>query len=281
MSEKPQPKTPKGPGIRLPKAKIITDREAVRKGFEEKDRPQLNFWWLAVRFAPVWILVLIIVLIEPTLPIRAVGAVVNAVLPAQEQTVPAYQPEPVFIVQGAPEVPSVAELPPPTWDLEISPIFTDQVQYWRQGIANWSVAYRVHPNLIATIMQIESCGHPDAVSPANAIGLFQVLPLHFQEGEDPFDPETNAMRGMLFYGELLAATNGDASLAFAAYNAGPSVIDRSPSDWPRETQNYQFWASGIYEEVQMGLDQSPTLEEWLRSGGASLCAQASEALGLQ
>jgi hypothetical protein len=275
----PRTKTPKKRRIKKPKARIITDPDEVKRGKAEMRQTPPDIWWFITRFAPVWLLLLGIVIIEPTLPIRAVGAVLDAVIP-ERQTTSVYQPEVVYIVEDAPESPNVAELPPPDWELSISPIFTDEVQYWREGIANWSIAYRVQPNLIATIMQIESCGNPEALSSAGAQGLFQVLDLHFQPGEDPFDPETNAKRGLLFYGELLGLTNLDESLAFAAYNAGPSVINRSPSQWPRETQDYQFWASGISEEAESNIAQSPTLNEWLEAGGASLCAQAAEELGL-
>ncbi|NDJ35709.1 MAG: transglycosylase SLT domain-containing protein [Chloroflexi bacterium] len=263
----------------LPKARLITDRDEVRAKKAEMDRPQPTVWWLAVRFIPLWILLLVVLLVEPTLPFRAIAAVFGGVF-NRDSADPVYIVEPVYVVEGAGGVPEVADLPAPDWDLEISPVFTRQVQYWRSGIANWSLAYRVEPNLIGTIMQIESCGNPQALSPAQAQGLFQVLPLHFEEGEDPFHPETNAKRGLLFYGELLAATNGDTSLSFAAYNGGPRMIGLSPTQWPQETQNYQFWASGIYEEAQLGLTQSPTLIEWLEAGGSSLCAEASRVLGI-
>ena len=30
------------------------------------------------------------------------------------------------------------------------------------------------------------------------MGLFQVMPYHFQEGEDPFSPDINAKRGLIY-----------------------------------------------------------------------------------
>jgi hypothetical protein len=113
-----------------------------------------------------------------------------------------------------------------------------------------------------------------------ASGLFQVMPLHFDPSEDAYDPETNARRALIFLGELLMTVNGDPGLAFAAYNGGPSAIYMSPSDWPQETQDYQFWASGIYEDAETGIMESPTLEAWLEAGGSSLCADAAAVLGL-
>ena len=129
------------------------------------------------------------------------------------------------------------------------------------------------------ILTWESCGNPNAVSEQGAQGLFQVMPLHFAQDESPFDPDTNAQRGLQFFADMYAAANGDPGLTFAAYNAGSSVLEQSPSAWPEETQYYQFWGSGIFEEAERGLDQSPTLLEWLMAGGAELCNQAAEELG--
>jgi soluble lytic murein transglycosylase-like protein len=186
----------------------------------------------------------------------------------------------VYIVENSSQVPIQNELPPPNWPLEISPIFTPEVHTWADDIAAWSTAYRIKPNMIATVMQIESCGNPTVVSGAGAIGLFQVLPLHFEAGEDPTDPDINAGRALLYLGELLATTNGDPGLSFAAYNGGQSMLYTSPAEWPTETQNYQYWASGIYEDAESGLAQSPTLADWLDAGGASLCEQAAQQLSL-
>jgi hypothetical protein len=50
----------------------------------------------------------------------------------------------------------------------LSPVFTPEVQYWADDIMRWSNAYGVDANLVATVMQIESCGDPQAVSLALA-----------------------------------------------------------------------------------------------------------------
>lgn len=176
--------------------------------------------------------------------------------------------------------PQTEQNPPGDAAGAISPLFTAPVQYWAPQIEAWSQAHGVDPNMAATIMQVESCGDPAAVSSAGAQGLFQVMPFHFQPGEDSLDPDTNAARGLTYFRERLQQTNGDIGRAFAGYNGGQRAAASSWDHWPAETQRYYVWTTGIYDEIQQGLDESPTLQRWLQSGGASLCRQAASRLGL-
>ena len=52
----------------------------------------------------------------------------------------------------------------------ISPVFQPEVQYWSAAIQVWASAAGLDPNLVATVMQIESCGDPRARSRAGAMG---------------------------------------------------------------------------------------------------------------
>ena len=124
-------------------------------------------------------------------------------------------------------------------------------------------------------MQIESCGHARAVSSAGAAGLFQVMPFHFLEAEDPLDPETNARRGLAYLQRALDLAGGRADLALAGYNGGHSKITRPPETWPAETRRYVYWGSGVLEDIRTGAAPSPRLAEWLAAGGAGLCRQAA------
>jgi soluble lytic murein transglycosylase-like protein len=162
----------------------------------------------------------------------------------------------------------------------IAAFFAPSVQYWARDIRRWSVQYEVDPNLIATVMQIESCGLPSAESISRAQGLFQVMPFHFPDEEKASmtDPEINAKRGMGVLKDCLARANGDAGLAMACYNGGPSVLLRG--NWPNETTRYYYWGTGIYADASSGSRSSGRLTEWLEAGGLSLCQQASAALGV-
>lgn len=168
----------------------------------------------------------------------------------------------------------------PEVELTLSPIFTPSVQYWKDDLIRWATDAGLDPNLAATVMQIESCGNPNARSWAGATGLFQVMPFHFEADEDPYNPDTNAYRGMLYLDGGLEASGGHAGLALAGYNGGHGVIYKDYSLWAHETQRYYRWGSGIYREASAGWESSPTLATWLEAGGQSLCYQAEEVLGI-
>ena len=162
----------------------------------------------------------------------------------------------------------------------LAPIFSPEIRYWESDIIQWAKVYGVDPDIVAIIMQIESCGDPLAVSVAGAQGLFQVMPFHFVAGEDTLDPDTNAMRGMSYFVDRLAQTNGDVGRAFAGYNGGHVAAGTSWDNWAAETQRYYVWSSGLYKDAKSGLVESPTLQQWMAAGGAGLCRQAAGRLGL-
>jgi soluble lytic murein transglycosylase-like protein len=162
----------------------------------------------------------------------------------------------------------------------LSPIFTREVQYWAGDIIRWANASSLDPNLVAVILQIESCGNPLARSEAGAMGLFQVMPFHFQSGENPYNTNTNALRGLNYLSHSLETSHGNVRLALAGYNAGIGIISRGEWTWPAQTLRYVYYGAPIYEDARSGVTSSPMLDEWYRKYGAGLCRQARERLGL-
>ena len=162
----------------------------------------------------------------------------------------------------------------------LSPIFTPEVRYWESHLIRWANTVSLDPNLAAVVMQIESCGDPRALSRAGAKGLFQVMPFHFHFGENAYDPETNALRGLNYLARSLKSATGEARLALAGYNGGIGVIARSDWLWPAETKRYVYFGVPIYEDARNGKTTSPMLDEWYRRYGAGLCRQAAERLGI-
>jgi len=180
-----------------------------------------------------------------------------------------------WIWNNAPAAPPAANL-----SAGISPIFRAEVQVWADSLQRWANSAKLDANLAATVMQIESCGDPLAKSSAGAIGLFQVMPYHFQMGEDPYNPETNALRGLAYLAKSMQAARGDARLALAGYNGGIGIIARVDSLWAAETQRYAHYAAPIYADAKSGAAFSPALNEWHQRYGVNLCKQARQRLRL-
>lgn len=183
----------------------------------------------------------------------------------------------VLVMLGLMLLTSRTDTPPAPSSDNAAPLaafFTPEVVRWQPEIMRWADLYELDPNLIATVMQIESCGNPQAVSQAGALGLFQVMPYHFEDGEDPFDPQTNARRGLGYLKTALTAAQNDVALALAAYNGGTSVLSQPAANWPAETQSYAYWGAQIYADAHSGQQVSPRLNEWLAHGGDNLCRAA-------
>ena len=185
-----------------------------------------------------------------------------------------------FAWKTTPSTPVVPDSPPVT-STGISSIFRVEVRHWAASISKWASASGLDPNLIATIMQIESCGDPRARSSAGAMGLFQVMPFHFRALDNPYDPDTNAARGLAYLTRSLAAGGGDSRLALAGYNGGIGVIPRGEWTWSSQTKRYVKYGFPIYEDARSGLASSAALNEWYERYGVSLCWQASQRLGLR
>lgn len=87
----------------------------------------------------------------------------------------------------------------------------------------------------------ESGFRPDAISPAGAQGIMQLMPATAAGFgvTNSFDPAQNIDAGMRFLKNLLAKFNGDMKLAAAGYNAGPNAVTRFGGVPPySETQAY-------------------------------------------
>lgn len=184
-----------------------------------------------------------------------------------------------LIVEAIPAGAQVALADPAPSTTKLAPFFAPSVLYWEKEILRWAKDWNLDPNLVATIMQIESCGDPQALSRAGAIGLFQVMPYHFAANEAPYNPDTNAKRGMAYLSNALN-TYQNFRLAFAGYNGGIGTAAKPESLWPTETIRYTYWGSGIYKDAKNFKSNSSRLDEWMAAGGASLCRQAETRLGI-
>lgn len=83
------------------------------------------------------------------------------------------------------------------------------------------------PNLLRAVATAESGLNPNAVSPAGAVGVMQLMPQTAALlGVDPYNPQQNVLGGAEYLKSLLAEFPGHLSWALAAYNAGPGAVQR-------------------------------------------------------
>ncbi len=117
------------------------------------------------------------------------------------------------------------------------------------------------PAWIAAEIRAESIFNPKARSPANAMGLMQVLPATgasvarniglsgYGGAASLYDSDTNIAIGTAYLRQLMDKYNGLPYVTIAAYNAGPTPTAR----WQTQRPNYDpdFWIETIsYKETR-------------------------------
>lgn len=89
-----------------------------------------------------------------------------------------------------------------------------------------TVGTQVSPALVLAVMSVESAGRADAVSPAGAAGLMQLMPdtaTRFGV-TDRAEPVQNITGGVKYLDWLMTHFRGDPILVLAGYNAGEGAV---------------------------------------------------------
>ena len=107
----------------------------------------------------------------------------------------------------------------------------------------------VRADLVRAVIQVESAFNPRAISSKGAKGLMQLMPATARQFgvADAFDPSENVRAGVAYLRQLLDRYSGNERLALAAYNAGPSAVDRFGQTVPPfpETRDYVTRIRGL------------------------------------
>jgi soluble lytic murein transglycosylase-like protein len=89
-------------------------------------------------------------------------------------------------------------------------------------VRRYAAHYRVQPELIAALIDVESRWNPRAVSDKGAMGLMQLMPATARRygAIHPFDVEENIAAGTRYVTTLMWEFHGDLRMVAAAYYAG-------------------------------------------------------------
>ena len=100
-------------------------------------------------------------------------------------------------------------------------------------VKQYAAHYRVPPELIAALIDVESRWNPRAVSDKGAMGLMQLMPATAKRfgAFDPFNAEQNIAAGTRYVTALMWEFHGDLRLVAAAYYAGDRNIARKQLDY--------------------------------------------------
>jgi soluble lytic murein transglycosylase len=136
--------------------------------------------------------------------------------------------------------------------------------------------------LVHAVMRQESAFDPAIVSPANAVGLMQLMPATAKQAAGelslPFDeadltrPDVNLRLGAFYIAKLLRMFGENVALAAAAYNAGPRAV----SHWLESSSDddLDLWVARIpFEETRTYVArvmQNLARYQWLEGGDAAV-----------
>jgi soluble lytic murein transglycosylase-like protein len=124
---------------------------------------------------------------------------------------------------------------------------------YESQIRSAAVYNAVEESLVRAIIHAESAYHADAVSPAGAQGLMQLMPATQEElnVRNPFDPAHNIAGGVRHLSDLLREFGGSIPMAAAAYNAGTGAVKRYGGVPPfEETREYVRRVEILYRRYQ-------------------------------
>jgi soluble lytic murein transglycosylase-like protein len=122
-----------------------------------------------------------------------------------------------------------------------------------EAIEQIAAQVSLQPQVIHSVIKVESNYDPFAVSPKGARGLMQLIPSTARRFgvSNVFNPAENIQGGSKYLKYLLDLFGGNYALALAAYNAGEAAVARYGGVPPfPETQNYLILVLRQLQEAQ-------------------------------
>ena len=125
------------------------------------------------------------------------------------------------------------------------------------------------PVELALIPFIESNYDPFSISPSGAVGLWQFMPktgrfYNLEKSwwnEDRHDPYRSTHAAIGYFKYLFDRFDNDIYLALAAYNAGPTYLDRHINKNKRKNLNTDFWSLNLNDQVTNYIPKYVALRE--------------------
>jgi hypothetical protein len=135
----------------------------------------------------------------------------------------------------------------------------DRVLLWQTEIDASAKKYSLEPSLIAAVIEQESGGDPDSVSPVGALGLMQLMPSTAKFlNVNPSDP-AQGIDGGAHYLQIQLKEFGNLPEALAAYNAGPGNVENNSWSKIPETLNYVERVPVLIRKYERILNANPSL----------------------
>ena len=153
---------------------------------------------------------------------------------------PLLQPE--AIAQNTLPIPQVNA---PGYNRQMAAAFSKMVE-------RVALEHNLDPQLLHSIITVESGYNPGAISPKGAIGLMQLMPDTASRfgASNPLDPAQNIRAGARYVRFLLSLFNRDMPLVLAAYNAGEGAVSKYRNTIPpyQETREYVAKVLASYQK---------------------------------
>jgi soluble lytic murein transglycosylase-like protein len=136
----------------------------------------------------------------------------------------------------------------------------------------YATAYRVPPELVHAIIEVESAWKVHAMSSKGAAGLMQLMPVTAVTFgvTNCFDVQQNIRGGVAYLARLMKLFNGDLRLATAAYVAGENRILSAGLQYSNsDVFEYVSKVARLYQQKRLKRLRMERLAEIANKGGNS------------